>query len=266
MALRPFYTAETDIPEALKSFYEKPEGSEQFVLQVEADGGFALEDVAGLKSTLGKLKDRATKAEGSLKGFSALEKEPTELLALLEELTTLQTSQGDESEAIAGLKTQMENLKTSARTEMEKSIAPIQALSDSRLEQLKGLLIDARLSEAIIAEGGSPKLLMPVLKNEVRARTDDNGNVIVEIVDSEGTPRITGADLNPMSFADLVQERKLDTELSVAFSANGHSGGGTKSDTTTTTTTGTRTLSATEADALPLSEYRKAKENGLIPG
>jgi hypothetical protein len=265
MPLSPKYSSADDVPETLRDFYAQQEGSDDFILQVEATGGFALEDVAGLKSTLGKLKDRVAKSDDALKGYTALDKSSSELQGLLSELATLQESQGSESDAVAAVRLEMDNLKRSAKSELEKAIAPITELSNTRLDQLKSLLIDAKLREAIIAEGGSPKLLMPVLKNEVRARTDDSGNVIVEIIDAEGTPRVTGADLNPMGFDDLVRERKQDDELAVAFSANGHSGGGTKADTTTNGSTNTRQLTPEQAGALTMDEYRKAKDEGLIP-
>ena len=265
MALRAFYTDETQIPEPLRDHYTQPEGEERFVLTVEEEEGFAFENVAGLKNTLGKQKDRADQAESALKAFNALDMDPKAIAGALEELTTLRESKGDESEVVAKLQLEMDKIKSSAKSELEKAVAPIQALADSRLDQLKELLIDNKLQTAIIEDGGSPKLLMPVLKNEVCAITDDSGKVVVEIVDRDGTPRVTGADLAPMSFSDLVAEKKQDSELAVAFKANGHSGGGTEPDTSTNGSSNRHQLTVQEVENMSPSEYRKAREDGRIP-
>jgi len=264
MALKAFYTTEAEVPESLREHYVQAEGEDRFVLAVEEQEGFALENVANLKSALGRLKDEATKANNSLKPFAALKAQPEEIAEALAELATLREAKGDESEQMAALRLEMDNLKKSAKTELEKALAPVKSLSDSRLEQIKELLIDTKLQAAIIEEGGSPKLLMPVLKNEVRATTNDEGKVVVEIVDADGSPRVTGADLSPMSFSDLVREKKQDDELAVAFKANGHSGGGTEPDTTTRNGNG-RALRPEDVERMSPAEYRKAREGGLIP-
>lgn len=262
--LKPIYESADDIPENLKEYYAESDAG-GYILSVSDESGYALENVQGLKSTLGKLKDRATKAEEGLKQFSAIGRSPQELAEALSQLESMQISQGEESEAISRMKAELESVKRSARENVEKATAPIQSLADARMEQIKDLLIDSQLQNAIIEAGGNPRLLMPILKNEVRARTDEEGKVVVEIVDGEGTPRIKGQDLTPMGFADLVAERRNDPDLAVAFKANGHSGGGTTPDSTTQQGGARREFTPDEVSSMSLNEYRQAREQGLIP-
>ena len=262
--LKPIYESADEIPENLREYYAESDAG-GYILSVSDESGYALENVQGLKSTLGKLKDRATKAEEGLKQYSAIGRSPQELAEALQQLESLRITQGEESEAISRMKAELDNVKRSARENIEQATAPIQSLADARMEQIKDLLIDSQLQNAIIEAGGNPRLLMPILKNEVRARTDEDGKVIVEIVDADGTPRVKGKDLAPMGFSDLVAERRNDPDLAVAFKANGHSGGGTTPDSTARQGGARREFTPDEVASMSLSEYRQAREQGLIP-
>lgn len=262
--LKAVYEAADEIPENLREYYAESDAG-GYILSVSDESGYALENVQGLKSTLGKLKDRATKAEEGLKQYSAIGRSPQELAEALQQLESLRITQGEESEAISRMKAELDNVKRSARENIEQATAPIQSLADARMEQIKDLLIDSQLQNAIIEAGGNPRLLMPILKNEVRARTDEDGKVIVEIVDADGTPRVKGKDLAPMGFSDLVAERRNDPDLAVAFKANGHSGGGTTPDSTARQGGARREFTPEEVASMSLSEYRQAREQGLIP-
>lgn len=262
--LKAVYETTDEIPENLREYYAESDAG-GYILSVSDESGYALENVQGLKSTLGKLKDRATKAEEGLKQYSAIGRSPQELAEALQQLESLRITQGEESEAISRMKAELDNVKRSARENIEQATAPIQSLADARMEQIKDLLIDSQLQNAIIEAGGNPRLLMPILKNEVRARTDEDGKVIVEIVDTDGTPRVKGKDLAPMGFSDLVAERRNDPDLAVAFKANGHSGGGTTPDSTARQGGARREFTPDEVSSMSLSEYRQAREQGLIP-
>lgn len=262
--LKAVYETADEIPENLREYYAESDAG-GYILSVSDESGYALENVQGLKSTLGKLKDRATKAEEGLKQYSAIGRSPQELAEALQQLESLRITQGEESEAISRMKAELDNVKRSARENIEQATAPIQSLADARMEQIKDLLIDSQLQSAIIEAGGNPRLLMPILKNEVRARTDEDGKVIVEIVDADGTPRVKGKDLAPMGFSDLVAERRNDPDLAVAFKANGHSGGGTTPDSTARQGGARREFTPDEVASMSLSEYRQAREQGLIP-
>jgi hypothetical protein len=257
--LKATYETADAIPEGVRDYYGQPEGEERFVLQVDSADGFALENVSGLKSTLGKLKDRADRAEAGLKRFSSLNAEPDAIAQNLAELESLRESKQDEGTAVTSLRNEMEQMRKSAKEETDKAIAPINSLAESRLAQIKELLIDNELSSAISEAGGSSKLLMPVLRNEVRAVTDDEGRVKVQIVDGEGTPRVMGTSLEPMTFGALVEEKKNDPDLAIAFSSAGSSGGGSQPDTTQTGASTTR-VTPEAVGSMSMAEYRKFRQ------
>jgi|TARA_Y100000310_G_scaffold255696_1_gene263237 hypothetical protein len=261
MALKPFVGSEEGIPEALREHYSLDEDTGSYRLNVEQVDGWALENVSGLKSTLGKLKERSQAAEAALQPYAAIERDAGEITSALQELNQLREAQGDESEQVNALKQGMENLRQQSRNEIEKAVAPLQAKLEARTGQLKEATITSELRKAIVDQGGNPTLLVPAMLPSVRAEESDDGRIHPVVVDSEGTARVTGADLAPMSFQDLVSEVKDRPEYAPAFSANGASGGGTNS---TVQNNHRGTLTAEQAGQLSMPDYRRAKEEGRI--
>ena len=111
MALKPFVGSEEEVPEALREHYSLDEDTGNYRLNVEQVDGWALENVSGLKSTLGKLKERSQAAEQALQPFSALERDAGQINTALQELNQLREAQGDESEQVNALRQSMENLR-----------------------------------------------------------------------------------------------------------------------------------------------------------
>ena len=89
--------------------------------------------------------------------------------------------------------------------------------------------------------------------------TDDEGRVKVQIVDGEGTPRVMGTNLDPMTFGALVEEKKSDPDLAVAFSSAGSSGGGSQPDTTQAGASATR-VTPEAVGNMSMAEYRKFRQ------
>ena len=261
MALQPFYGSPEDVPEALREHYDTDDTG-RARLVVESQDGWALEDVKGLKSALGKLKDQQSKATGSLEKWTALERDPDEIRDALEELENLKSSTDSkqESQRITQLQTELEKTRQSARREREKEIAPMQEKITARTEQLKQVMIDNQLRDAITSAGGSVPLLLRALKDEVKAVETDSGGIEVQIVDADGPPRVTGADLRPMSFTELGAEKKSDDQVAPACDANSHSGGGTRPSQST----GQGSLTAESIGNMSMAEYIRARESRQI--
>lgn len=262
MALKPFYTDESDVPEPLRDHYIADDTG-RHTLVVDAVDGYSLENVSGLKSTLGKLKERATTAETDLKAYRTLERDPDEITAALDELENLKasTNSQSESERITQLQAELEKTRTAAKREREKEIAPVMERNRALTDQLKSVMIDNALTEAITQAGGSVPLLLRALKDEVRAAESDSGGIEVQIVDRDGTPRVTGADLKPMGFAELVAEKRADEQFAPAFGANGHSGGGTRQSVSN----GAQgSLTPETVGAMTMADYVRAREQRQI--
>jgi hypothetical protein len=263
MALKPFVESDSDIPAGLESHYSLDEESGRYLLQVAPSDGFALENVAGLKSTLGKFKERAQNAEGALQTFQALEMNAEELSTALGELNALRESQGNESEQVTALKQSIENLKQQAKAEVDKATAPIKSKLDARTRQLEQVAIVNELQKAIVEEGGNPTLLIPALMPQVKAKEMDDGSIRPVVIDKDGTERISinGTEMGNLSFSELVAEIKEKPEYAPAFSASNASGGGINGSVNNNTR---GKLTAEQAGRLSMAEYRKAVEENRI--
>ena len=261
MALKPFYENSEAVPAELAEHYVEAEDG-KYSLAVEQVDGYSLENVAGLKSTLGKLKERSQQAENALRPYAELGKDAQTLASDLSDLESLREAQGNESEQVTALKNSMEALKVQSKAELEKQIAPYAEKLDARTNQLKELTIANELRKAIVEAGGNPHLLVPALISSVKAEESDDGRINPVVVDTEGTPRVVGADLAPMSFNDLVDEIKQRPEYQPAFEASGASGGGTNAKVNSNNARGQ--LTPDQAGQLSMAEYRKAKSEGLI--
>jgi len=259
MAFRPYYEDADEIPEALREHYaENDDGLH--VLQLEGANGWAVEDVSKLRSTLGKLKDAEKKARGELQGFRQLERSPEDIQAALQQLEEQQANGQDESERIAALRRELEQVRSASQQELQKATQPLQEKLDRRTDQVRNLIRDNALTQAIASRGGKPKVLMPALKEQLHVEEDDNGNLMAVVVDDEGTPRVTGKDLQPMGIDALVDEYQADPDWAGAFPGTNNSGGGAPPSQGRPSGTPT----PEQASQMSMAEYRKARAEGRL--
>jgi hypothetical protein len=105
---------------------------------------------------------------------------------------------------------------------------------DGRIKSLSSALerrlVDAEATSAVAAAKGSPKVLLPHIKAHVKV-VEDNGEFVVQVVDSNGNPRVGDAKGNPMTIAQLVEELKADPDFARNFEGSGSSGGGASKST-----------------------------------
>ena len=262
MALRPVYQSEDEIPAELRDHYTENDDG-QFVLQVDGADGWAVENVAGLKSTLGKLKQRAEKAEKTLRRYGETlgeQADPERLRDALDELERLRASGDDDSSRVKTLKAEIESLRQAAKAEVEKAVQPLKQQLDKRTGQLRSILVEQRLTEAVAKAKGKPYMLVPILKDRVRLEETDEGALNVIVTDKDGAPMVKGADLSPATPDDLVAELKADPAWSGAFDGSGNSGGGTQSNAPG----GSGRLTPEQIGKMSMAEYRKARAEGRI--
>ena len=260
MALPPFVDSLEQVPEGLQSHYAEDADSGRYILSVQAEEGYALENVSGLKSTLGKLKERVQKAETALKTYADLDMNAEEISSNLSELQSLRESRGDEGAEITALKQQLEGMRQQSKAEVEKAIAPIAGKLDARTHQLKEVTIVNELRKAIVEGGGNPTLLVPALLPSVKAEESDDGRISPVVIDAEGTPRVQGASLEPMTFTALVDEIKSNPDFAAAFQATGASGGGTPARVNNNSSS----VTADQISNMSMAEYKKARADGVI--
>ena len=203
----------------LKTLYKEAQiGDKQvFVLDVEGVGGYALEDVGGLKSALEKVKQDAQSRKDALEAFKGLDpKDVREKLAKFDELR----DSSPDAEKLAEQKVKQLSVK------WEEEKANLVGQSDKYKSVIDQTLRKQVAIQAIAAAGGNAELLLPHVLGATRTREVD-GQFVVDVVNSDGAARIKDAN-NNMSIADLVDEMRNSQTFGVAFKGTDKSGSGTQ--------------------------------------
>lgn len=226
MALKAIVDSLDSINEAVRGEYREgtaDEGLEgKFVLAVEGVNGYALENVSGLKSALGKERTAREKLESDVVKFKDLDPDKArQALTELEELKALDPNKEADKIANSKFEAAKAQLLEKHRGELEAATGEITNLRST----VENLLIDQVATSALAAEKGSVDLLLPHVKNSTKVKQVD-GKFVVEVVDREGNARIADSNGNPMTIKDLVAEMKASDTFSRAFEASGQTGSG----------------------------------------
>lgn len=218
--LEPFVDSLDAVPEALRDAYVERDG--KFFLNVISKGGFALEDVSGLKTALGKERTTREALERQVVKFKDLDPDKArEALAKLEEFTQIDPAK--EADKIANTKfeaakAQLLEKHTSETTALNERVAHL-------TKTVEGLLIDAAATQALAEAKGSVDLLLPHVRAHTRVKEVD-GKFTVEVVDKDGNVKIADAKGTPMDIAGFVAEMKSSETFGRAFDASGNTGSG----------------------------------------
>lgn len=224
MALKAILEKLDDAPEALREHYAEKDG--KFYLSVDAVDGYALEDVSGLKSALGKERTTREALEKQVVKFKDLD--PDKALAALAELEELKKiDPSKEADKIAN--TKFENAKAQLLEQHGREVET----RDGRIKLLEStvesLLVDAVATAALAEAKGSVELLLPHVRKHTRVKEAD-GKFTVEVIDGEGNGRIADAKGTPMDIKGLVAEMRGSDTFARAFDGDGHSGSGKEID------------------------------------
>lgn len=237
MALKAVLESVDELPEPVRAFYQEKEG--KFVLDVEPVEGFALEDVSGLKSTLGKELTKRKQLEKDFAKFKDIDPDKArEALVRLEELGSIDPLK--EADKIVD-----QRLKAATGQLVEKHTKELDAerARSARLQKaFESTLIDQAATAALAEAKGSVELLLPHVQRHTRVRELDDGRHVVEVIDKEGTVRIGNSKGDPMTISDLIQEMKKSDAFGRAFDGSGQSGSGTRPTTNTNGSQGSRAI------------------------
>lgn len=203
----------------LEGFYKK-EG-EIWLLQVEPVSGFALENVAGLKSALAKERENFETASRKLTAVEGLDVEAAkEAMAELEKLRAIDPAK--EADKIAD-----EKFKAAAKKLADKHNSEV-AEYKSKIESLTGVVdevVRKQVSaEALAREKGNSDLLMPIIMPRTRT-VEKSGAYVVEVLDEYGNIA-TDAKGDPLDISGFVAKLKQDDRFKAAFAESGTSGTG----------------------------------------
>lgn len=225
MSLKAVVEKIEDAPEAVRSFYKASDDG-KFVLAVEEVGGYALENISGLKSALGKERGTREQLERDVVRFKDIDPDKArEAMAKWEEFQTIDPAK--EADKIANTKFE------AARDQLVKSHeAALKPLSEraAKLTSAVDALTRKQQATAAIAEAkGAVELLLPHVLGHTTVKETEAGEFVVEVVDPAGATRF-GSTGQPMTVAELVAEMKGAETFSRAFDGDGQSGSGKTAD------------------------------------
>ena len=213
MALKFKVKSLDEVEEKHRDLYKQ--SGEGFVL--DADGE-AADEVAGLKTALAKEKQDALELKQKLEGLS--KNELAELKRLKKQAEEAERAQLEKDGNWEAVKTQMLKKHQEEMDALTSKMGGVQT-------QLERVLVDQAAMEAIVAQKGNPKLLLPIVKGALKL-VEENGVQVVRVVNAQGQPIVANAKGDPMSIAGFVETLKAEPDYQAAFAASGQSGGGSQ--------------------------------------
>ena len=227
MALKAILTAEEHkgVSEIIRNEYTEKDG--KFFLAVDPVEGYTLENVDGLKTSLGKERTQVATLQTNLAKFKDLDPDAArQAMIELEELRAIDPKK----EADKIVATKFETAKTQLVAKHNQDLAA----RDERIKKLSGtienLLVDSVASTVIAEAKGSIELLLPHVRRSTRV-TEKDGAFQVEVIDKEGNTRIGDSKGTPMSIKDLIADMRNSETFGRAFEGDGTTGSGKRPGT-----------------------------------
>lgn len=216
-----------DAPETVRSFY-KARDDGKFVLSVEEADGYALENISGLKSALGKERSTREQLERDVVRFKDIDPDKArEALAKWEEFQAIDPAK--EADKIADTKF------NAAKDQLVKKHGDEIKTREDRIARLTGAvdgLTRKQQATAAIADAkGAVELLLPHVLSHTKVKETDAGEFMTQVVDAAGEVRFNSAG-EPMTVKELVAEMRGSESFSRAFDGDGQSGSGKQPDKT----------------------------------
>ena len=204
----------------LKTEYKKHGDTGKFILDVASVDNFALEDVQGLKSTLGKVRKELEDEQGKTKAFDGLD--AAKAREALQKVEEMKGWTPDDK-----VKGQIEALKKQLEEKHADELSKATTENSTLFKQLEKVMLESAAIQAIVEEKGNPKLLLPHVLSQAKLKSVD-GNYTVEVMDENGNPAISPAtgSTAPMSVKELVSQMKTKDDYAAAFEGSGASGAG----------------------------------------
>lgn len=215
------------VPENFRVFYKQSDSGEGF--QLNSDDPATASAVASISGLAKSLKAARKDADGFRKqrvDLSALSEygETPEAVAeaFQSKVGELESQLQEGSKAKVDIERIREDLSKSHNKELEKRDLLVSSLKD----QLYANLVVSEATTAIAAQKGVSELLMPFVKERIRA-VEEEGSVKVYVVDGDGNRRYSGTTGEAMSIPELVSEMKGNPQFGRLFESEAPSGTGT---------------------------------------
>jgi hypothetical protein len=222
------------LDDGLKGHYRK-DSDGSFVLDVNAVGGLELTDASGLKSALGKEKANAKELSAKYKTLSESVgdlnlDEARDALVKLAEMGDLDGSEKLQAELAAAkelLEKKFADDLGKKQAGWEKQAGDFKTKIGSLEGKLRDEMISAKALQAITAQGGNPKLLLPLINQRCRVEEED-GEYVVRVYDEAGNQMFTSQSgkSDPMDLPEFVTELAKSEDFAPAFKGANASGSG----------------------------------------
>jgi hypothetical protein len=220
MALKAIIESVEGLPEGVKEHYTAREDG-KFALTVDPVDGFALEDISGLKTALGKERTTREKLEKDVIKYKDIDPDKArEALAKLAEFSEIDPKKEADKLAQAKVDAIKAQLLEAHANELKSRDTTLSGYRG----QIEKLLIDQSATAALAEAKGSVDLLLPHIRNASRV-VEKDGGFAVEIVGSDGSPKFNNKG-EPMNIRELVAEMRQSDTFGRAFEASGNSGTG----------------------------------------
>lgn len=214
MAFRIVADKSDELPEGLRA-HAKQEGDRWVVSSLPE--GWGIEDVSGLKQTLSAERTQRKAVEKSLAAFEGIE----DAGAARQALEQMKAGSLKSAKEIDEFRKQLEE-KVAA------DLAKKDQLTSGLTKQLREIMVDKAITEAVAKENGNLKLLLPVIRGAVKAETTADGMLAVAVVGEDGKELVSKAEgsTKPMGIAEFVTVLKAQPEYKAAFGGSGIGGSG----------------------------------------
>jgi hypothetical protein len=212
---------------ALDAAAEAEEGKEKAKRgrpsKAEAEAAELKEELERLRKYHHKANKEAEKFRHELKAFRELGVEPEAVQGLLKEREEAEIKAAEARQDWESLR---EKMKENQHKELSKKDQEVEAMRQELAlmqQSIEEHLVDAQLTSEIAGQGVKPRLLMPHIRDKVKAVKNEAGKYGVAILDDDGNVR------ENFTIKDLMEEVKNDEDFSGLFPAPDSSGAGTTS-------------------------------------
>jgi hypothetical protein len=212
MALKATVDSLEAVPEAVRGEYEAKDG--KFVLKIEG-----AEDVSGLRKNRDDILTEKQRVAAELDKYKAMGLAPEKI----KELADAAQKAEEERQKAEG---NWDTLKNTLNEQHKGQLAEKDKAIGGLTSQVEELMVDNVATQAITAEKGDAKLLLPHIKAHTKV-VQESGKFVTKVVDEKGNVRIANdGSGNPMTIAQLVVEMKADQSFGRAFDGSGATGSG----------------------------------------
>lgn len=222
--LKPYVADLNQVDEAVRSFYVEKDG--KFVLNVTPTDGWALEDVEGLKTALGRERQAREKLEGQVKSYEGIDPETAKKNAQKVE----RYSKFDpEKEADRIAEEKYRSREEQLVSKHSQTVKKLEEALDKRTAQLRKTLVESAIKSEVAKLNPIDAEAVELIAARSVVLKDVDGEFHIEVVDERGNPRIKDVHGNPMDIPSYLQE--LREKRSHLFKADERSGIGMKPNT-----------------------------------